>query len=398
MPGLKREFASIEELRRYTFQSKPLGLGVASSVVSKHFKDHRLDTRKNRGLIRREIESSWHVYVVAKHHFSEHRPDRAYVFNGRIASHKPVIWACTDLGIPFYGYEVAGTMGRYVTRLNTIPHNIEAITREIRDLWENAPHGAAETAAQWFDQRRAGMDQGCISFTKNQSSGQLPPGFDRSKRNIAIFNSTIEEYVAVEGWENTLYSPDETAGIRRILDSFREEPGFFFYLRVHPNLATVPEKRNSQLQDIRTLAGAYPNLRVIWPETRIHSYALMDACDTTVTFGSTIGAEATYWGKPSILAGKALYQDLGCCYIPQTHEALISLLRTRDLPPKPRQAALMYGYREMAYGTPFVCYMPSSPSSGLFMGVRVDASTPARILLILPRIRRKIGRLLAGMI
>ena len=202
----------------------------------------------------------------------------------------------------------------------------------------------------------------------------------------------------MEGWENTLYSPDETTGIRRILDSFRDDPQTFFYLRVHPNLATVPEKRNSQLKDIRVLAGSYPNLLVIWPEKKIHSYALMDACDVTVTFGSTIGAEATYWEKPSILAGKALYQNLGCCYVPTTHEELVSLLRTRHVPHKPRETALMYGYREMAYGTPFVNYAPSSPSNGYFKGVRVEASAAVRALLVVPRIRRKISRILAGIL
>jgi hypothetical protein len=134
-------------------------------------------------------------------------------------------------------------------------------------------------------------------YTAEQIRGLLPAEFDTTRRNIAIFNSTIDEYAGIEGWDNRIYEPDETAGVGRVLQAFETDPQFMFYLRVHPHMREVAST-TSQLRDVRALATRYRNLHVIWPGESIDSYALLGACEKTLTFGSTIGIEATYWGKP----------------------------------------------------------------------------------------------------
>ena len=42
------------------------------------------------------------------------------------------------------------------------------------------------------------------------------------ERNIAIFNKTIDEYTVMSGWENPIYSPDETAGIGKIVEHLNQ--------------------------------------------------------------------------------------------------------------------------------------------------------------------------------
>ena len=183
----------------------------------------------------------------------------------------------------------------------------------------------------------------------------------------------------MEGWENRLYKPDETAGIGQIMESFKSDDRYMFYLRVHPHMIEV-SKNISQLKDIRKLSQTYKNLHVIWPEEPVDTYALMDACEKTIAFGATVGLEAAFWGKPSILAARAYYEKLNCFYKPQTHEELVALIKTEDLKPMPAYDVLKYAYHQMAGGIPFEYFKQTGKLAGKFDGVELK-SDPLPILI-----------------
>ena len=371
LPGY---FRSVEELKQYRYDGEGIGLGVASCLIS-IYREHRLDTRVYRKEVARELSTSVQVYETLKREFEEFKPDRLYIFNGRISGHLPAILLCKRMGIDYVVYEVAGTWNRYLLRKNSTSHSIPAMREEIEMLWEAGGPEREKMARGWFEKKRGGMDQGTMmSFTKHQTKGLLPEGFNPEKKNIAIFISTLDEYAAVEGYENQLYSPDETAGVRRILEAFESDKRYVFYLRAHPHMKKISRSRNSQLRDTGELASRFGNLRVIWPADSIDSYALFDACEKTITFGSTIGIEAAYWGKPSILAGRAMYESFDCVYTPKTHEELVKLLE-KDLPPLPADSALKFGFRELSHGVPFEYFKQTGPTSGTFDGVEIKPDT-----------------------
>ena len=56
-----------------------------------------------------------------------------------------------------------------------------------------------------------------------------------------------------------------------------------------------------------------------------------------------MGVEATFWGKPSILLGRSLYENLNACYTPKNVDELISLIE-KDIPAKDRLGAIKYAY------------------------------------------------------
>ena len=115
---------------------------------------------------------------------------------------------------------------------------------------------------------------------------------------------------------------------------------------MHPNLRGLD---NTQTKGVKELADKYKNLIVISPESDIDSYALLDKCDKVIVFGSTIGIEASFWNKPVILIGRAEYEDLNACYIPQDYSEIISLI-TDKLEPLPSVNALKYGFYEKNKG------------------------------------------------
>jgi len=375
-------FRSVEELMQYRYDGEGIGTGVASSLIS-IYQDHRLDTRVYRKEVARELSTSVQVYETLKREFKEFKPDRSYVFNGRISGHLPAVLLCKRMGIDYLTYEVAGTWNRYLLRKNATAHSIDATREEMEMLWVDGGTEREKMAKAWFENKRAGVDQGTMmSFTKLQAKGLLPEGYDPEKKNIAIFNTTLDEYAAVEGWGNTLYFPDDTAGIGRILEAFEPDKRYVFYLRAHPHMKKLSRSRNSQLRDINELASRFDNLRVIWPADSIDSYALIDACEKIITFGSTIGIEAAYWGKASILAGRATYEYFDCVYTPKTHEELVMLLE-KDLPPLPADSALKFGFREISHGIPFEYFKGTGIKLGLatgtFDGVKIKPDILASI-------------------
>ena len=171
--------------------------------------------------------------------------------------------------------------------------------------------------------------------------------------------------------------------MRRIFETFKDDPTIQFCLRTHPNLKGFD---NSQTREIKQLAALYPNVLVISAEDTVDSYGLLAACDVALTFGSTIGVEACYWGKPSILAGRALYQFLDCCYKPNNHEELVAMIKS-DLKPKPREESLKYGYWEARRGIPFEYFKQTSMyGGGIFLGHSTALSKSNSFVLKLLRL------------
>jgi hypothetical protein len=322
--------------------------------------------------VSRGIRTAVHVYETLKQEFKEFRPDRVYIFNGRIGTHLPAVLLCKQMGMEYFVYEVATHRNHYTLRKNATVHDAQAASVEFEMTWAKGGMDREKISRSWFELKRDGATKDNMrSFTQKQVKGILPDGFNPNKINIAIFNKTIDEYASISGWENPIYSPDETAGIGRIVEAFEPDNRFMFYLRVHPHMIEVP-RTTSQLRDIEVLSSRYSNLFVIWPEEIVDSYALMFACEKVITFGSTIGLEAAYWGKPSILAGRAYYENFDCFYKPKTHEELVKLIKD-DLTPLPSDPALKYGFNQMYGGIPFEYFIQTGKTTGLFDGIEIQS-------------------------
>jgi hypothetical protein len=203
---------------------------------------------------------------------------------------------------------------------------------------------------------------------------------DKNKINIVIYNSSEDEFAAIgDEWKNPIFV-DQHDEIASIVHSMRGNKRVHIYLRVHPNLKNVKYK---QLDKIYSLHA--PNFTIIPPESPISSYALLEKASKVVTFGSTVGVEATYCGIPSILAGQSYYRNLDCTYNPNSHEELIEMLLA-DLPPKEKEGALKYGYFFNTFGIPFRHFKPDGLFSGNFKGTVLKENPLSRMIVIMLRI------------
>jgi hypothetical protein len=335
-------FPTVDELKRFTFDGVNVGMGAASALIS-GLRDHQFAPADEAENVEASLRTAIRVVLFFRRYFAERRPDLVYTFNGRFAESRPLVEMCIANGIPFRTYEIGSRTSRYQLFENTLPHDLARYRSRIDAFWEANSNDVEKEAAAiaWFENRRYGVSQEDNQpvFIESQKRHSLPSGFDERKLNVAIFNSSEDEYAAIGDAASFALYRDQNEALTRLLERIGANTDLHLYLRIHPNLGGLDNTQNREVLALRA-----PNFTLIPAESTIDSYALLSNCNRVLTFGSTIGVEATFWGMPSILFGRALYENLGVAYEPTTYEELERLLTTERLRPQPRLAALKYGY------------------------------------------------------
>lgn len=339
------QITNLEQLKKVSIEGINIGRGVASSVISLE-RDYNLEHSKRRtDLIKVQMEMAYNALLSFKKILNKVKPDLVYLFNGRFTSSNVLVELCTSNKVPYTTYERGATYQKYQLFENTIPHSIEYRGQLMADLWNQASPEHIEQASNWFEKKIKGTEAYDKSYTKAQEKGKLPPGFDPSKTNIAIFNSSEDEFKTIEEWQHDLFINQNDAIVNTVRH-YKNNPTFHFYLRVHPNLKKLKNQQVSELALVNE-----PNLTIIKAEETIDSYALLFNCDKVLTFGSTMGLEATFHQKPSILFGRSYYEKLGATYNPSSYQALFELLENAELPPLEKENALPFANFFLQFGT-----------------------------------------------
>ncbi|NLB67968.1 MAG: capsule biosynthesis protein [Bacteroidales bacterium] len=284
---------------------------------------------------------------------SELKPDKVLLFNGRLLETRVLFDTCKNLNVPIDVLEVHPSNNPNksfkVVFENNLPHNIKYRHKVITEKWDNSPldeDEKREIADSFFIKRREKKPAGDKVYTAHQEFGLLPKDWDNSKHNIAIFNSSEDEFAAVGGdFDKLALFESQIEGINFILDNFKENTDYHFYLRVHPNLSKIGYKYHT---DLYKLSDRFPNVTVIPATDKIDTYALMDAAEKVIVFGSTMGVEAAYWQKPVILLGASLYYYADICHIPKTKEEIVPLIKSA-LEPKENLFIRKFGYYIMDF-------------------------------------------------
>jgi len=377
---LRVRFDTDEELQNLKIGNFDIGYAVRSSLITKT-RNPEVDLSAHDALIRASLRAAWTVHRSMCRYLDTHDVDRVYVFNGRFATMRAVLRACQEKGVECFTHERAQQRSRYWLLRNTTIHDVPVVHDLIWDTWHaaGADSDREEVARAWYETRDRGENDS--SYVRDQRAKRLPGDWDNDKRNITIFVSSEDECASIsDAWRNPLYN-SQIEGIRAIIDSLRDDPGdLHLYVRTHPNLALVD---NVQTREIAKLEA--PFLTVIPPADPVDTYEMMRNSASVVTFGSTTGIEAVYWGTPSILAGMAYYREFGATYNPATHEELIELLRT-ELEPGLVEPALAYAYHWTGFGIPYKYFKADGVFSGRFKGKRIRPTWAALIRVGLLRL------------
>lgn len=360
-----KKYETIVELQKLVVDNYEVGFAISSSLISYYRNANPILDQK---LVERYIIGCLGVYFSLINYLKTHPTDVVYAFNGRLSHTKAVLQACKAVGVLCRLHERGNSLNYYSIFENTSIHDLKNTQRLMDETWKNAPQETkSERAIKWFTTRLGGKMENWYSFLENQVN-ELPAEWDASKNNIVLCTSSEDEFASLgEEWKNHLYK-SQNDGIFKIIKSLKSINNVHLYIRIHPHLAKVDN------QDLRKLTEAKgDNLTIIPAQSHLSTYMLVKHSSKVVTFGSTIGMEATFLGKPSILAGKSFYFGMNGTYDPRDHDELIALLLV-DLVPKPLEIALKFGYFFGTFGIPFEHYKPEDFGRGKIKGVNIDST------------------------
>jgi len=353
---------SLQALREFRLEGAALGVGTVSTLLTK-LADSNPDFTENRAMIDRILNSAYQAYLLTGRLIEDYRPANVLVLNGRFAVSKAVAEAArlADVGVRYH--EIVSTHDRFYYSPYPV-HSALDTRQELLDSWASAGEGRELIAARYFAPGRGGMRLFENTFLDQQSRDQVIPRSGRWR--IVYFVSSIDELAAVDGgFANPLFETQQSAA-EWLVSWVRSRPDTELFIRMHPRSRRLSARERGWWS---SLAG--DNVNVVHAESQVHSYELASTADRVVTHHSSIGAEAAYAGKVSILVGDADYRGLDCVYEPATTAELEQMLLDPELQPKPPENCLPYGYQRLMRGVEYRFYQPASFSEGSFFGRRI---------------------------
>jgi hypothetical protein len=337
---------SYEALYDITVDNFDLG-AAALSTMNSLFRDPSPNPLDNPSVTRAVISSALATYKALCKYLAENVCEMFYVLNGRLANLRAALRACQLRNISCLVHERGSDLHSYILAPNTMPHDPSFLLPYMSSIFERIPRKVkAKLAREFYSERSQGIIHNWHSFTQQQQSGLLPAHWERSSRRLAVFTSTESEFSSLRSfYPKGFYNSQKEGLIQIVEDLARRNYQGALVIRMHPNSHDTKSDFTNDLKQF-----SYPFLTVIPPLGKIDSYALLKTSNAVLTFGSTIGIEAAYWGVPSILGRWSPYQHLGSTYNPRNHEQLVDYL-LRRLRPRPNAGAINYGYYAKVYGT-----------------------------------------------
>ena len=150
-------------------------------------------------------------------------------------------------------------------------------------------------------------------------------GLDPSKPVIGLLTNV--------SWDAQLHYPANAfpnmlEWLVRTCEYFASRPDLQLLIRVHPaEISGFPPSRQPILRELaRRLPSLPANIRVVPPESRMSTYALMSLCNAAIIYGTKMGVELTSVGQPVIVAGEAWIRNKGLTHDASSPEEYIRLL------------------------------------------------------------------------
>tara|TARA_R110002073_G_scaffold80550_8_gene194053 strand:+ start:213 stop:1745 length:1533 start_codon:yes stop_codon:yes gene_type:complete len=389
--------STIEALKTLHWRDMDLGMGVVSSLISR-FKSPDLDLQKHNKITREAILTFMRAYEATSAVFAADDFDLAYFFNGRFCSTRGIMRATQANKTEFRIQERGCDPGHYCL-LNDVPHNRVLLQQNMLKFWDQHPaEYRDEHARAFFEGRRKGGSHGWPSFTSHQDQA-VPAELRRAKYLLSYFCGSDDENVAIGDAFAQQGFATQADAVLALLDAMKSQPDCHLAIRVHPHL-------RSKSAESRAFWDNLPlseNCSVIAADSPINSYDLIDASDLVITYGSTVGVEAAYYGKPVLLLGSSFYDQLDAAHQAYTPERIRNFLADpAQWTPLSQAASLKYGFYANKHGVPFEYYEPIDFFSGKFrdqnLFVEPSLSYPEGAHGISQRISRRTRKVFRSML
>lgn len=342
-------FDCIDKLKQFSKDGCSLGYSIASTYISLTRNSILQFTEKHIAYYSFLVNCAIERLLNFEKIVIEKKPDCIVVFNARLFDTAICVEIAKKYGVNYCIKEVldgprTGKPYKIESYFNHTVFDINYKKKLIDDSWEKSnltDETKTMIGSNFYIQKKRGVNVVDKSYISGQTVGLLPSNWDENKKNIVIFNSSDDELasIGVDYDSFSLYK-SQYIGIESLLNEFEDKPQYHFYLRMHPNLGGL---NNEFVKSLLELGHRYKNLTVIAPQEKVSTYSILDNAEKVVTFGSSVGIEAVYWNKPSILLSASEYYFLDTCYIPNSEEDFFEMIRS-ELPVKNNVGAIKYAF------------------------------------------------------
>jgi hypothetical protein len=179
--------------------------------------------------------------------------------------------------------------------------------------------GSKAEAEDWFQKRISGQSQ---NFTKLQRGGL---GDLIRKPFLVFFHSSEDELITTDLISKNWGKQSEA--LRRLIMVMAKHKELNLVVRMHPNLVIKSKEENRIWTNIgHELENSYDWITILSPTNETNSYDLIRESVGVITVGSTIGVEAAFLKKKSILIGRAFHEEMDITFNPSNENELQELL------------------------------------------------------------------------
>jgi hypothetical protein len=339
----------------------------------------------------RELNCSYiETYSAVAQVLQSKKPDTVFLYNGRFLQERAVADCCASLGIKVVYFERFNP--EWKTRyflFEQSTHSPSYRSQIMQDyglsLQSSSPEEFQSVGGKWFKDRQLGVSQ---NFTRYQNQ---KPILDTLGDYVVFFHSSEDELITTDltsiSWGSQMEAINQLVKVVQGLQNLK------LVIRIHPNLKYKSKKEILEWKKFEEhLSGEYEWIHVLNHENKTNSYELILGAKNVVTVGSTIGVEAAYLGKRSILIGRAFHEEMGITSNPVNSEELRRFLTT-DLTDEEhdniRNRALSYANFHKSGGQEFNYVTYSGLPFGRYFWQDVSLSRPFFIRAIF-RIESKV--------
>ena len=366
-------FNSLEELKSIEFKNYNIGVGVASTIVSDLADPNPFPLDYKVSIeIKEQIKSAQISVNLAESILNDNHFDAIVLFNGRMTCEHAVKQVARSKGIKIYFHERIKTNTRFFFE-DYQPHIFDNRKKEMKYMKEEIPAEAINRIGEDFFKRKV-IGDGVfeMSYTKNQishTSTKLKEILDlnNGKRIISYFTNSDDEYQSIDGFSSRYpFFGDQKSAVKEIAD-LAFSLNYFLIVRVHPNLKSKSSREISRWSE---LSKYIQDRGFFWvgeddPES---TYDIIKKSSIVISAGSTVGAEAAFLQKKSVVITNSFYNGIiPSVVLAESKEDLKKCLLGVDnneiIDPKD---SYIYGAWVLTYGAQYQYFAPLHEYSALY--------------------------------